>query len=104
MTRRLARAGAEGNGACPRNLGDWLLTAISRLLALTGPLDRALACVCAPGRPKIKLYLDEAGKPKGDALVTYYRPESVSLAVQLLDGTEFRLGKSGAVHVEEVGA
>ncbi|KAJ9389606.1 hypothetical protein DTO063F5_2099 [Paecilomyces variotii] len=44
------------------------------------------------GRPRIKMYTDENGKFKGDALVVYFRPESVNLAVQMLDETDFRLG------------
>jgi HIV Tat-specific factor 1 len=53
------------------------------------------------GEPKIKIYRDEEGQAKGDALVTYYRPESVSLAIQLLDGTELRLGSGKLINVEE---
>lgn len=47
-------------------------------------------------RPKIKLYRHKdanhphVGKPKGDASICYARPESISLAVTLLDGTPFR--------------
>lgn len=44
------------------------------------------------GRPRIKLYEDNKGQFKGDALVVYFRPESVNLAVQMLDDTDFRLG------------
>jgi len=42
----------------------------------------------AGGSKRVKLYYDEAGNFKGDALVTYFKPESVPLAVQLLDETE----------------
>ena len=45
------------------------------------------------GRPRIKLYTDGEGNFKGDALVLYFRAESVDLAVQLLDDTHFRLGQ-----------
>ncbi|KAL9131249.1 MAG: hypothetical protein Q9217_000791 [Psora testacea] len=41
---------------------------------------------------RIKLYTDEGGKFKGDALVVYFRAESVDLAVQMLDDTELRFG------------
>ncbi|KAI8610240.1 hypothetical protein BC830DRAFT_1146752 [Chytriomyces sp. MP71] len=46
----------------------------------------------ATGLPRIKLYKNEAGEFKGDALVTYFKEESVALAVNLLDDVEFRLG------------
>lgn len=39
--------------------------------------------------------MDEAGKFKGDALIVYHRPESVGLAVQMLDDSDFRLGETG---------
>jgi HIV Tat-specific factor 1 len=48
------------------------------------------------GKPRIKLYTDEAGNFKGDALVVYFRAESVALAVQMLDDTDFRFGTAGA--------
>ncbi|KAI9765266.1 MAG: hypothetical protein M1840_007465 [Geoglossum simile] len=48
------------------------------------------------GKPRIKLYADEAGDFKGDALVVYFRAESVALAVQMLDDTDFRFGTAGA--------
>lgn len=35
---------------------------------------------------KIKLYKDAEGKLKGDGLCTYIKPESVTLALQILDG------------------
>lgn len=46
------------------------------------------------GNPRIKLYTGEDGKLKGDALIIYFRPESVQLAVQMLDDTDFRLGEA----------
>ena len=47
------------------------------------------------GRPRIKMYTDENGNFKGDALVVYFRPESVNLAVQMLDDSDFRFGETG---------
>ncbi|RVX71962.1 hypothetical protein B0A52_04361 [Exophiala mesophila] len=47
------------------------------------------------GRPRIKMYENDKGEFKGDALVVYFRPESVNLAVQMLDDTDFRLGQDG---------
>lgn len=46
------------------------------------------------GKPRIKLYEDEQGNFKGDALVVYFRSESVPLAIQMLDDTDFRSGQS----------
>ena len=36
------------------------------------------------GEPKIKVYLDESGRIKGDALISYIKPESVQLAIWML--------------------
>lgn len=55
------------------------------------------------GDPKIKMYKDDDGNFKGEALVVYFRPESVGLAIQMLDETEFRFGvtsPSGLMRVE----
>lgn len=48
------------------------------------------------GDKRIKLYTDDDGVTlKGDALIVYFKSESVSLAVDMLDETEFRLTKDG---------
>lgn len=47
------------------------------------------------GKPRIKMYEDEKGRFKGDALVVYFRPESVKLAIQMLDDSDFRFGVEG---------
>ncbi|BDD54716.1 hypothetical protein MPDQ_000317 [Monascus purpureus] len=47
------------------------------------------------GRPRIKMYTDEKGLFKGEALVVYFRPESVNLAIQMLDESNFRIGVIG---------
>lgn len=44
------------------------------------------------GEYKVKLYEDEQGRLKGDALVVYFKRESVDLALQLLDESEIRPG------------
>lgn len=46
-------------------------------------------------KPRIKLYRDENGNPKGDALIVYFRPESVPLAIQMMDGFDLRWGEKG---------
>lgn len=44
------------------------------------------------GKPRIKLYTNENGDFKGDALVVFFKAPSVEMAIMLLDDTEFRLG------------
>lgn len=46
------------------------------------------------GEAKIKIYRDEKGVPKGDALVSYFKEESVPLAIDLLDESELRPGQA----------
>ncbi|KAI8384907.1 uncharacterized protein BYT42DRAFT_564017 [Radiomyces spectabilis] len=54
------------------------------------------------GEPKIKIYRDAEGHPKGDALVTFFKEESVPLAIELLDDAELRLGDpSTKINVQE---
>ncbi|KAF7713317.1 Uncharacterized protein PECH_004221 [Penicillium ucsense] len=42
------------------------------------------------GAPRVKMYYDDEGKFKGEALVVYFRPESVALAIQMADETSLR--------------
>lgn len=46
------------------------------------------------GKPRVKLYAEEGDSEalKGDALIVYLREESVTLACQLFDDCDFRLG------------
>ena len=54
------------------------------------------------GEPRIKMYYDDNGKFKGEALVMYFKEGSVSLAVTLLDDTELELGAGyGNMRVRE---
>ena len=39
-------------------------------------------------KPKVKIYRDAENLPKGDGLCSYIKPESVSLALTILDGSE----------------
>jgi HIV Tat-specific factor 1 len=52
------------------------------------------------GKPRIKLYRNEDGTLKGDALVIYFRPESVNLAINMLDDSPFRIGTQGMIKVQ----
>jgi len=47
------------------------------------------------GAPRIKLYTDSDGNFKGDALVVFFKPQSVEMAIMLLDDTDFRITSSG---------
>ncbi|KAK2595236.1 hypothetical protein QQS21_007023 [Conoideocrella luteorostrata] len=47
------------------------------------------------GAPRIKLYSDDAGNFKGDALIVFFKPQSVEMAIMLLDDTYFRMTSSG---------
>ncbi|KAI0694004.1 hypothetical protein C8T65DRAFT_711081 [Cerioporus squamosus] len=44
------------------------------------------------GDPKVKLYAREDGTFSGDALVVYFKEESVELAITMLDDAELRVG------------
>ncbi|KAF9179586.1 hypothetical protein BGZ51_009849 [Haplosporangium sp. Z 767] len=53
-------------------------------------------------KPRIKFYTDKEGRRTGEALVTYLRHESVALAIDLLDDTEFRPGvERGRIRVQQ---
>ncbi|KAI3328943.1 hypothetical protein HD806DRAFT_481164 [Xylariaceae sp. AK1471] len=47
------------------------------------------------GRPRIKLYMDDKGNLQGDALIVFFKPQSVEMAIMLLDDTDFRYTASG---------
>ena len=44
------------------------------------------------GEPKIKMYAREDGSFSGEALVVFFKEDSVTLAVNLMDEAELRLG------------
>jgi len=47
------------------------------------------------GKPRVKLYTDEEGNFKGDALIVFFKAPSVDIAIALMDDTQFRIGNSG---------
>ncbi|KAF1356115.1 hypothetical protein BDV97DRAFT_341042 [Delphinella strobiligena] len=52
------------------------------------------------GLPKIKMYANDDGSFKGDARIIYFKPQSVPLAIQMLDSSDFRTGSEGSMKVE----
>ncbi|KAF5386014.1 hypothetical protein D9615_002527 [Tricholomella constricta] len=49
------------------------------------------------GEPKVKMYAKEDGTFNGDALVVYFKEDSVSLALNILDDAELRFGDASTV-------
>lgn len=49
------------------------------------------------GEPKVKLYATEDGSFSGEALVVYFKEESVTLVTNLLDEAELRIGDPSTV-------
>lgn len=47
------------------------------------------------GAPRIKMYAGDDGEFKGDALIVFFKPQSVEMAIMLLDDTDFRITPSG---------
>jgi HIV Tat-specific factor 1 len=48
------------------------------------------------GEPKVKMYAREDGTFSGEALVVYFKEDSVNLAINILDDGELRLGDSSS--------
>ena len=48
-------------------------------------------------RPKVKLYTQDDGSFSGEALVVYFKEESVQLAIDMLNEAELRLGDASTV-------
>ncbi|GAB5371360.1 hypothetical protein AAMO2058_001573100 [Amorphochlora amoebiformis] len=44
------------------------------------------------GEPKVRVYRDDEGRPKGDGIVIFLQRTSVDLAVELMDGNSLRYG------------
>jgi HIV Tat-specific factor 1 len=54
------------------------------------------------GKPRVRIYEDEQGRPKGEALVTYFKAESVELAVAVLDESCLRAAQGQQAPVMHV--
>lgn len=57
----------------------------------------------ADGRPRIKMYTDEEGKFNGEALIVYFKKDSISLAIRMMDDYFFRIEdqSAGSIRVKE---
>lgn len=49
------------------------------------------------GEPKVKMYARDDGSFAGEALVVFFKEDSVTLAINLFDEAELRLGDSSTV-------
>lgn len=52
------------------------------------------------GGKRIKMYRDEDGNLKGDALIVYFKPESVPLAIEMMDDTRLRYRDEANIRVQ----
>lgn len=105
------KAGEEGNGEGtsaaaakkkaakgPRNTAIYVtgLPTDAKPEEISSVFSKAgLILLDAEGQPKIKLYTDATtGQRNGDALIVYYKEESMTLAQNLFDDAPLRLGDS----------
>lgn len=93
------------NQAGPKNTAVWVsnLPPDTTLEQLAGVFSKAgVLLIGDDGEPRIKLYYDENGKFKGEALIMYFKEGSVDLAITLLDDTELEFGAGcGNMRVRE---
>jgi len=57
----------------------------------------------ADGRPRIKMYTDEEGNFNGEALIVYFKKDSIALAIRMMDDYFFRIEdqSAGSIRVKE---
>jgi HIV Tat-specific factor 1 len=57
----------------------------------------------ADGNKRIKMYKDDEGNFNGEALIVYFRKDSVELAIRMMDDYYFRIEdqSQGTIHVKE---
>lgn len=57
----------------------------------------------ADGNKRIKMYTDEEGNFNGDALIVYFKKDSINIAIDMMDDYYFRLEdqSQGKIRVKE---
>ncbi|KAL1406055.1 hypothetical protein Q8F55_007738 [Vanrija albida] len=94
--KRDARPGKSAQGSsAPKRTAVWVtnLPPNTTPELLASVFSKAgVLLVGDDGKPRVKLYYDDEGKFKGEALVMYFKEGSVDLAITLLDDTELELG------------
>lgn len=53
------------------------------------------------GSKRIKMYTDDKGRFTGEALVVYFKKDSVAMAIRMMDDSWFRPGKGEHIRVQE---
>lgn len=98
------KAGQQGASA-PKKTAVWVtnLPPNATVETIASVFSKAgVLLIGDDGEPRIKLYYDDDGNFKGDALVMYFKEGSVTLAVTLLDDTELEMGGGyGNMRVKE---
>jgi HIV Tat-specific factor 1 len=103
-TKRGKGAKAANNGAAPPSERKSKNTAVFVRLPFDATFDEVVErfSKCGvieeddEGEPKVKLYAREDGAFSGEALVVYFKEDSVNLAINILDDAELRLGDASS--------
>ncbi len=100
-TKRGKGAKAVGNGDAPPPGRKSKNTAVFVRLPFDATFDEVVErfSKCGlieeddEGEPKVKMYARDDGTFSGEALVVYFKEDSVNLAINILDDAELRLGE-----------
>lgn len=81
--------------SAPKKTAVWVtnLPPNTTLSTLSSVFSKAgVLLIGEDGEPRIKMYYDDEGKFKGEALIMYFKEGSVDLAITLLDDSELEMG------------
>ncbi|GBE81197.1 hypothetical protein BKA93DRAFT_814173 [Sparassis latifolia] len=101
-SKKGAALSSKDNGAAPPERKSKNTAVYVTSLPLDTEADELVECFSRfglieeddDGHPKVKMYAREDGTFSGEALVVYFKEDSVNLAVSLLDDTELRIGNA----------